>query len=298
MNAVFDPSILFISNTDWVIEEKRDLFLQQLLSIIKGIGNRNDIKIYWDNELESYLWGYPQLPPWRTDKTFKNQIIPKLYYLFSTNFDYIEFQNNLSPCFVNPNMVYNLENEGIFPSFLKLMHEIINRKEDVFLCTGCENNEENYIFSCSCHENCLNPYIIRNEDDFTKYIDLENDLWPKCKDDIDKLINAIAITRKLLYNAKEFKYKYTFSNDFIEDIIMVRKRRLIILKQITKRLILSRQEATADVSLQDEYIKKSKEYRIRVTQRPASIRIHYRYKNNSEIEFLKLYDEGHHDDAI
>lgn len=32
MNAVFEPSLLFISDADWADEEKQDAFLQHLLN--------------------------------------------------------------------------------------------------------------------------------------------------------------------------------------------------------------------------------------------------------------------------
>lgn len=265
---------------------------------MKYINDTSDIKIYWDDMLESYLWEYPQLPPWRVDKDFKNQLVPIIYKLFSQNVEYIQYKTKWTPCFVQPDMVYKYDNKEIYECFLKLMHEIIDRMEEVFLCVGHENEKSTFIFSCDCHDNFIKPAVIKNENDFIELIDIENKYWPNNKDDLEKFRIAVELTKQRLFNGKNFKNEYVFSNSFLRDMISVKKYRFQILKQIAKRLTLSSQEASADSSLKNEYCEEKKEYRIRVTQRPSSTRIHYVYTKNGEIEFLNFYDEGHHDDAI
>ena len=51
--------------------------------------------------------------------------------------------------------------------------------------------------------------------------------------------------------------------------------------------------------LHDEFITKNKinEWRIRVTQRPTSTRIHYKIEDGV-IRFLCYYGEGEHDDKL
>lgn len=298
MNAVLDPSILFISTSEWVIEEKRDMFLDKLYTLLDVISKMPDVQIYWDDFLESYLWEYPQLPPWRVDKDWKNTIVPTLHKLFNKNINLIEYKNNWNPCKVTPEIIYKYDNYKVYECFLKLMHEIIDMNENIFLCLSSENSASEYIFNCNCHENYINPILIKKEEDFLRNMEIENLCWPSNKDNYEEFYNTIITVKNILFKDREFKYEFRFSNNFMKDISKVTKNRKKILEQITKRLTLSFQEACTSISLHDELIVGSDEHRIRVTQRPTSTRIHYRYTEDNLIEFLNFYDEGHHDDAI
>lgn len=298
MNVVVDPSILFISTSEWVIEEKRDMFLDKLYTLLGSINSKPDVGIYWDDFLESYLWEYPQLPPWRVDKDWKNVIVPAIMKLLHKNINLIEGENSHNSCNVTPEIIHNYGNDMVHQCFLKLMHKVIDINEDVFLCLGSENNASKYTINCNCHEDSINPKLIKKEEDFLCYIDIENACWPTNKDNFDEFHDAIFLARDILFKNKEFKCEFKFSSNFMKSIFKVTKHRMRILEQITKRLTLSYQDACANSSLRDEEIKGSNEHRIRVTQRPTSTRIHYRYIENNIIEFLNFYDEGHHDDAI
>jgi hypothetical protein len=56
----------------------------------------------------------------------------------------------------------------------------------------------------------------------------------------------------------------------------------------------------SDSDWYDEFIIKNKinEWRIRVTQRPSSTRIHYVVKKDKTVQFLCYYGEGEHDDGL
>jgi hypothetical protein len=67
----------------------------------------------------------------------------------------------------------------------------------------------------------------------------------------------------------------------LRDIIEAESYRDQIIKYIAKRLTSTQQEAAQDGHLHDEYLKQKKEYRFRITQRPSSTRVHYKYVNKN-----------------
>ncbi|MGA2159805.1 MAG: hypothetical protein ABSG90_11385 [Dehalococcoidia bacterium] len=127
---------------------------------------------------------------------------------------------------------------------------------------------------------------------------MENDYWPHFLEEKGVFLDALEIVRVRDFNNLPFLYKFEFSNQFMDEIAAAGSNRLRILQQIVKRLILTRQNAARDGSLQDEYISTEREHRFRVTPRPSSIRIHYNYLNGNDIKFLHYYDVGHHDDGL
>lgn len=298
MNTVLDPSILFISNEDWKIEEVRDEFLEHCYDILGKIDEKN-IKIYWSENLDYYLLESPQIPPWRFEKDWGNQITPILYRLLNSNIESLEFKKEWDVCKVNPSLKHSYNKEEIHNCFLKLMHEIIDRNEQIYLCLSKDNIEEQYSFKCDCHPNELKPSIVRNNSEWIKYINVEEEYWPINKDDFLKFEQALEIVRLLKYPKKSFRYKYKFSNTFKKSILKEDLHKSDILEKIAKRLTLTKQEAYKDSVLQDELLQgKTKIYRFRVTPRPASTRIHYKFDGNNAIEFLEYYGQGHHDDGL
>ena len=57
MKAVFEPEILFISESDWQDSEKRDTFLNHLLDNLENINNYQITRVYWTDDLEGLLFG-------------------------------------------------------------------------------------------------------------------------------------------------------------------------------------------------------------------------------------------------
>ena len=183
MNTVFDPSILFMSTVDdWQNPEKRDEFLKYLLDNLKCITEYRITKIYWTDELEESLWNNPKLPPWRQDIVWKNQIVPQIYYRFYSkcikrigNFD------ETITCEMQPLLKCICSEVEIHNSFLRLMHFLIKRAENVYFCTAIKNRlqgKQSYNFCCDCHSYRLNPLLICSPESWLKYIDVENSYWP------------------------------------------------------------------------------------------------------------------------
>ena len=291
MNTVFDPAILFMSEPDWYDEKTRDELLAHLLDNLKYIDECSIAKIYWNDDFESSLWDSPQKPPWRTQRDWNNQFVPYIYRLLTKNSIELNFVNNLSSCDVSPCM-NKCHSDHVNDCFLKLMHEIINRKEDIFLCLSIKNklsNNNKYSFTCTCHSNRLVPELINKPGDWLYHIDLENNYWPNNTKKVKKFLEAIEIVRKRDFGDKPFLYDYTFSEGFIRDIIGINRNKKNILESIAKRLILTKQEADQDGSLQHEYLKHEKQCRFRVT---LDYRIQYIFSKEKGIEFLNY---GKHD---
>ena len=291
MNTVFDPAILFTSETDWYDEKIRDEFLDHLLDNLKNIDEYSIAKIYWNDYFESCLWTSPQKPPWRTHIDWNNQFVPYIYRLFTKNSIGLDFVNNLPSCDVLP-LMNKCPSDNVNDYFLKLMHEIINRKEDIFLCLSVKNKlskSDNYSFTCTCHSNRLVPELINKPDDWLNHIDLENNYWPNNTTEFENFVKAIEIVRQRDFGDKPFLYNCTFSEGFIRDIIGINENKKNILENIAKRLILTKQEADQDGSLQNEYLKREKQYRFRVS---LDYRIQYIFSKENGIEFLNC---GKHD---
>ncbi|MEG3890986.1 hypothetical protein QT973_11115 [Microcoleus sp. Z1_A1] len=295
MKAVFEPEILFISESDWQDSEKRDTFLKHLLDNLENINNYQITRVYWTDDLEELLWDHPQLPPWRQDRDWKLQIVPIIYKAFNTARKFIQSPENLSSCLMQPVLNCSCFEGLALCSFLELMHIVIEREENVYLCLGVNRIREEFTFLCDCHSFQVNPVVIAKPIEWLDHIDLTESYWPSNIDEEGKFNTALEIAFKKL--DKQPIYEYEFSKSFLKDIIKVQNHRTSIIEWTAKRLTLTKQEAARDPHLQDEYLKQKKEYRFRITQRPSSTRIHYKYVNN-KIKFLRYYDEGEHDDGL
>ena len=295
MKAVFEPEILFISESDWQDSEKRDTFLKHLLDNLESINNYQITRVYWTEDLEELLWDHPQLPPWRQDRDWKLQIVPIIYKAFSTVTEFIQSQENLSSCLMQPVLNCSCFEGLALCAFLELMHIVIEREENVYLCLGVKRIREEFTFLCECHSFQVNPVVIAKPIEWLDQIDLTESYWPSNIDEEGKFNTALEIAFKKL--DKQPIYEYEFSKSFLKNIIKVQNHRTSIIEWTAKRLTLTKQEAAKNSYLQDEWLTKKKEYRFRITQQPSSTRIHYKYVNN-KMKFLRYYDEGEHDDGL
>lgn len=299
MRTVFDPANLFVSESDWHDSEKRDIFIQHLLENLDHINNYNITKIYWTDELEKLLWDSPQLPPWRLDRDWNLQIVQVIYRAFNNAKEYIENSKNLTSCLTQPALDCSQIGNLTLLSFLELMHIVIDKNENIYFCLGANRIKEDYTFSCDCHSFQVTPTVIAKPSEWLNYINLASNYWPNSLDvnEIKKINTALEIVFKKL-NIKPI-YEYEFSNAFLKDIVKIKTHREEIIEYTAKRLTLTKQKAAQDSYLQDEYLAQKKEYRFRVTQRPSSTRIHYKYvKNKNKLIFLRYYGEGEHDDGL
>ena len=295
MKAVFEPEIIFISESDWQDSKKRDEFLNHLLDNLENINNYHITRVYWTEDLEGLLWDHPQLPPWRLDRDWKLKLVPTIYKNFNTR-EFIESQETLSSCLMQPVLNCSCFEGLALCAFLELMHIVIEREENVYLCLGVNRIREEFTFLCDCHSFQVNPVVIAKPIEWLDHIDLTESYWPSNVDEEGKFKAALQIAFKKL--DKQPIYEYEFSKSFLRDIIKVQNHRTSIIEWTAKRLTLTKQEAARDSYLQDEELEqKKKEYRFRITQRPSSTRIHYKYVNK-KIKFLRYYDEGQHDDGL
>ena len=295
MKAVFEPEIIFISESDWQDSKKRDEFLNHLLDNLENINNYHITRVYWTEDLEGLLWDHPQLPPWRLDRDWKLKLVPTIYKNFNTR-EFIESQETLSSCLMQPVLNCSCFEGLALCAFLELMHIVIEREENVYLCLGVNRIREEFTFLCDCHSFQVNPVVIAKPIEWLDQIDLTESYWPSNVDEEGKFKAALQIAFKKL--DKQPIYEYEFSKSFLRDIIKVQNHRTSIIEWTAKRLTLTKQEAARDSYLQDEELEqKKKEYRFRITQRPSSTRIHYKYVNK-KIKFLRYYDEGEHDDGL
>ncbi len=297
-SAVLDPSIFHITETDWLNTDKRNAFLNHLFESLTAIDQYRIAEILWSKELEICLWSTPQTPPWRKDKDWSNALLPPIYLLLQRNKKDIDLGGGQSPCSVQPHMEFVHQYAG--NCFLTLMHSFIKSQEQIFLCLGLPNirpTNRRYLFSCTCCSLPLSPNLVCSPTDWFNYIDIASEYWPSSETESDKLLSALNMVRLKEFDAKPFLYEFQFSPDFISGLSGTHSDKSRILRQIVKRLILTRQDAARDPTLKDEYLEEQKVSRFRVTPRPTSIRIHYQYETG-HIYFLSFYDVGQHDESL
>jgi len=296
MNTVFEPSMLFIPEDMWNDEALQDAFLDHLLNNLERIRDYGITRIYWDDYCQELLWDSPQVPPWRQDKDWNNQLVPIIYRIFNQLQEPIEIENS-EPCSVIPSLNLIPTKNDVFDYFLMMMQQLVIKEESVYLCLGILNNEHQSIrFHTGEGENekAIVPILIRQASDWLNHLDITEQLWnPQIS--ADRFRFAIELTREKHFSDAEILYDFELSRNFMRDIQNVQRGKKQILYSLTKMLTLNISEAGMDGQLQHEYIRQRKEYRFRVRPRPASTRIHYKLENDGSFVFLRYYDEGQHD---
>ncbi|MTV51030.1 hypothetical protein GJ688_19195 [Heliobacillus mobilis] len=295
LETVFEPSLIFIHESDWEDEYRRDQFLKTLISFCNVIDKYKFTKIYWNQELDAILWTDPVLPPWRINRDWKLKIIPTLYRTIKSNSIDLVFPDNLDICQVEPPLMLSIRKD-ISYIFLKIVHYLITQNKQIYLCLGNNNSTNNtYKFSCNCHDNSLLPININNADDWFHHLGVENVCWPNSMKDLDKLVFSIEFTA-MHHIKKKICNKFSFSQEFIKIISKESIRKKEILFSITKRLVFNQYEAASDHGLQDESLNgNEKERRFRVNREH---RIHYEYQADRTIFFTKYFGEGEHDSGL
>jgi len=295
MNSVFVPSVLFIDDKEWLEEAKRDAFLDHFLKILECIETYQYTRIYWTDEWEYFLWESPQILPWRQDKTTKIQIIPLIYNKFRPLQEYLDTPLSENTCTPVLSIPYSSEIATYFHQFL---HLFIEQAEEIYLVFGFDQKSDKLPgFTCTCHPEELKYTPILKAVDWLKHLDAVTLYW------VNNTIEEAAFHQAISLVYHQAKNQpppnYLLADSFIRSIqtVTVRYKRAI-LNSIIKRLSLTKQEASRDRQLQDEYINQSGEYRFRVTPRPTSTRIHYSFVGQGEIKLLRYYREGEHDDGL
>lgn len=289
MNIVLDPSILFATDDIWKNEEKRDNFIKTLLDLLDYIDN-SEMKIFWNDNMELYLWCNKFLP-WIQDKDFYKQSIVTISKKLHNNILILE--DNYTPAKCNPNFIFEFNNIEILNEFLSIIHAIIHKEINIFLCvSNC--NDKIFKFTCKCNNYELFPRIIKHSKDFVSLEEYIQQQWVYIN--CNKFVNMINyIHSNYILSENKFVYTISVSKSFIKDLKNEIRSpvQCQIIKQIIKKLTMNYRDSQEDATLQDEMVDKN-EWRFRVSSRPTSRRIHYTFKNN-HIELTHYYQEGEHD---
>lgn len=294
MNFLYEPSLYNISIEDWNIEEKKDLFIEELLKCMNFLEVDEGFVLLWTDELEELMWLSPQTPPWRTDKDFANSFVPIIYKKLADekNKFNIDINHTFSTCNFNPQICYSEKYEKAFKN---LSSQIVFNKIPITLILSSKQEERNFTdIICSEPETKEKYLSISNLTQIIKEIDLINEIWPKNIEDKTKFcsfIISIIPSEKLI---NEFEIDNSFIKDLIE--VIIPRHRLKIVKTICYRLTIDSSTARGCTVLREENINPNN-IRIRVTQKPTSTRIHFKF-NGSRINFLRYYGEGEHDDGL
>jgi len=295
MNAVFDPSLIFISDINWQDSSKQNDFLENLLCHLDIIDRYDICEIYFSNELQQDMFQNPGIHPWY-GSDLSNPIISIIHKFFFSRLNIVS--SHPDSCHIIPDFSVKEPNNNVFSNFLSLSHSIIDDNNEFFLCLSKNNKlppDQKYKFSCDCGYECF-PELINTCDDWINSIDVVEKLYPSGKVDfVEKMNEAIVITQKKLLKGKASLYIIKFSNQFMKDVLEEINHREKIIESISKRLTLSNNQARLDNQLQDEYISQKKEGRFRVTN---STRIHYKFEDDGSFLFLKYFGEGRHDDGL
>jgi mRNA-degrading endonuclease YafQ of YafQ-DinJ toxin-antitoxin module len=302
MNAIFEPSLLFISDENWHDEEKQDMFLDLLANHLNIIEKFDICSIYWSEEFDILMYDTPQMHPWKKEYWAFTQIIPNIYKILNNraNRDYFCSEN---ACFVNPEFTYTVNQSNAHDYFLKLVHTLLKFQKTFFLCVGIQNKIEKnlfYSFKCDCHQIQNTPVLLNNPKDWFSLNNLVDKFFPTSIEDFEeKFEKAIEITSNCDFVDKEILYEYFFEKDFKKSVISTVRNRTEILKNIAKRLTLTTPQAQADGSLQDKPYKgkeKKELRRMRITQ---GTRVDYRlFESEKRIVFVGYFDEGQYDKSL
>jgi hypothetical protein len=293
MDAIFEPALLFISDSDWADEEKRDFFLDSLICHLENIHKYDICQILWSHELLISLLQEPTNHPWH-QSDLKNSLIPVIHKYFFSRHKII--QSHDEACEISPDIQNNFFDQSIFHIFLKLIHTLLDTNQLFYFCIiKNQTHNQSYEFNCKCG-NSLSPIIIRHCGEWLSIVDVVERFFPVNLFDFDSNLRcAMDLIRKVSYQNRPILHDYKFSNHFKRDVINASRFKDKILKIITLKLILSGTEAQRNRSLNQEFIDQRKEYRIRVTNRPHSTRIHFLVEESNRIVFLRYYDVGQHD---
>lgn len=245
MNTVFDPTILFITESEWHNSEKRDGFLDHLSQNLKYIYDFSITKVYWTNELEELLWNDPCFPPWRKEIDWKNKIVPVFYNRLQSCRVFVNLSTSIIGCSVRPQITFKSCKLEASYLFMRLMNHVLTSGEEIFLCVGIENQllgNQKYIFFNECNSHQLVPELINVPEDWLKHVKVVQTFWPRLysKEELEKFQTALDITAKLVFLKdmnKSFLYEFEFAKPFIEALANELNNREEILSALVKRLM-------------------------------------------------------------
>ena len=203
-------------------------------------------------------------------------------------------------CSITPPLKHEITQHDAQEKFLQLAHTLIQFEETFYPCVGLKNQLKRltkYTFSCDCHQKKYTPHLINMANNWLYHINVVAKFFPKTIEEFDEKFElGMEVIQRRDFENKPYLFDYEFTKNFKKSIIKRTKHQEAIFIAVVKKLILTASEA-ASSDLKDEFIGKTKEWRIRVTQRPSSTRIHYQLETQT-VKFLQYYGEGEHDKAL
>jgi hypothetical protein len=297
MNAVFEPSLLFISDVDWFDELKRDAFLEHLLNHLDIMDEYDICRIWWTDELQTILVGDPNMHPW-FGSDLRNPLIVTIHQKFYQRTESC-FEHE-STCEIAPPLVVEYANPIANDNFLKLVHALIELEERFYFCIGLSNKlytDATFAFYCNCHSHQLQPTILNTAEDWLNFLNAVDQFFPTSIEEFDSnFTKGLELVKRKEFGGSEYRFGFEFSKAFKKSVIHRTTHRGAIFTAIVKKLTSTSAES-AGSDLHDEFLAKIKEWRIRITQRPSSTRIHYTLEDK-KVSFLRYYGEGEHDDGL
>jgi hypothetical protein len=121
-------------------------------------------------------------------------------------------------------------------------------------------------------------------------------------DDFEERANRInhVIDAYLRHKSLVAMHQFTMTNSFLRKIASLNSDDLLeLIDRLALRISYNGQQARECRVLQDEFITSGgvNEFRMRITNRPTSKRVHYIIKNDI-LEFKNYYGVGEHDDGL
>ncbi|WP_335902955.1 hypothetical protein [Shewanella algae] len=296
--AVLEPSVISISPDEWACEKKRDCYLEHFQTIINIINTIPNLSIAWSFETDELIWSSPQSPPWQQDRVWANTMTPIIFHALQSKSSYLELNNVQSECEITP--PFNFVREDLSENFELLLQTLNNNSSKILIPLGLKNLPlKPRIFNLKNSKLTPSPTQIGCVTDFLDQIVVEDLFWPSNDQEGQKLKDGISIILRRNYNLEKSTVNFEFSSPFLKKLSNTTIQKLRIMEIIARRLSMTVAEAGRDPVLQDEKIegKVNPERRFRVTPRPSSKRIHYKFESNI-IVFIMFYDVGEHDDGL
>lgn len=284
MNMLLCPTLLFIEDDEWNDKNKKDIFLKRLLKIF-DYTLKNDVKIYWNDDLELMLWEQPNLHPWLSQDT--SDITVSLFQ----NTNNIQSSVGYDMCKSDPNIISTISSKDIISPTLSLIHYMLE-KDINFNFIVDEPNNHKFTFSCECHDNILIPQITYLFDDSINISEEISKRWDMIKANNDLLTELLEITRQKYFPEKHFVYKLEYDSSFINSFYKTTDKKGKIIYTIAQRLTLKPNEVAKVVGLHDEQIKTKSIRSFRIND---VCRVYYEYKKDNIFLFKNYTGSSEHD---